>query len=195
LSPISSWLASPVSWHTLGGLALKFHHPLISGGDRKALTKELVKSRAMTKTFAERSAEKRRGGKALIREADNLSWPIMLQEMFTAAQQEFEYAIQFHEVWKIAADDSDLHRRTGRSYASQAFLIIRSAIRREMLLALMRLWDRNKQAICITWVVATLGEEKDLVPALTADRVRGNWPGVPNYMLSGPPRRDIRAGA
>jgi hypothetical protein len=50
------------------------HHPApLSGGDRKALTKELSKSRAMTKIFAERSAEKRREGEALIREADNLS--------------------------------------------------------------------------------------------------------------------------
>src|SRR5260370_26726419 len=49
------------------------HHPPISGGDRKALKKELSKSRAMTHIFAERSAEKRRDGEALIREADNLS--------------------------------------------------------------------------------------------------------------------------
>jgi hypothetical protein len=55
----------------------KYHHPPISGGDRKALKKELSKSRAMTHIFAERSAEKRREGEALIREADNLlcqSW-------------------------------------------------------------------------------------------------------------------------
>ncbi|SIO24592.1 hypothetical protein SAMN05443247_03110 [Bradyrhizobium erythrophlei] len=50
------------------------HHPApLSGGDRKALTKELSKSRAMTKIFAERSAEKRSEGEALIREADNLA--------------------------------------------------------------------------------------------------------------------------
>jgi hypothetical protein len=50
------------------------HHPTpLSGGDRKALKKELSKSRAMTRIFAERSAEKRRGGEALIREADNLA--------------------------------------------------------------------------------------------------------------------------
>jgi len=54
-------------------MAPKYHHPPISGGDRKALTKELAKSRAMTKIFAERSAEKRREGETLIREADNLS--------------------------------------------------------------------------------------------------------------------------
>jgi hypothetical protein len=55
------------------GMAPKYHHPPISGGDRKALKKELSKSRAMTRIFAERSEEKRREGEALIREADNLS--------------------------------------------------------------------------------------------------------------------------
>jgi hypothetical protein len=50
------------------------HHPApLSGGDRKALKKELSKSRAMTRIFAERSAEKRREGEALIGEADNLA--------------------------------------------------------------------------------------------------------------------------
>src|SRR5271169_2989428 len=50
------------------------HHPApLSGGDRKALKKELSKSRAMTGIFAERSAEKRSEGEALIREADNLA--------------------------------------------------------------------------------------------------------------------------
>src|ERR1700722_9911158 len=51
----------------------KSHHMPLSGGDRKAFAKELSKSRAMTHIFAERSAEKRREGEALIREADNLA--------------------------------------------------------------------------------------------------------------------------
>jgi hypothetical protein len=50
-------------------MARKSHHPPISGGDQ-ALTKEITKSRAMTHIFA-RSAEKRREGEALIREADS----------------------------------------------------------------------------------------------------------------------------
>jgi hypothetical protein len=54
-------------------MARKSHHLPLSGGDRKALTKELSKSRAMTHIFAERSAEKRAEGEALIREADNLA--------------------------------------------------------------------------------------------------------------------------
>jgi hypothetical protein len=49
-------------------MAPKYHHTPLSGGDRKPLKKELVKSRAMTRIFAERSAEKRREGEPLIRE-------------------------------------------------------------------------------------------------------------------------------
>ena len=54
-------------------MAPKYHPAPLSGGDRKALRKELSKSRAMTRIFAERSAELRREGEVLIREADNLS--------------------------------------------------------------------------------------------------------------------------
>jgi hypothetical protein len=54
-------------------MARKSHHTPLSGGDRKTLTKELSKSRAMTHIFAERSAEKREQGEALIREADSLA--------------------------------------------------------------------------------------------------------------------------
>jgi hypothetical protein len=51
----------------------KHHHPPLSGGDRKALTKELAKSRAMTSIYAARSAELREQGDRLIREADDLA--------------------------------------------------------------------------------------------------------------------------
>jgi len=54
-------------------MARKHHHMPLFGGDRNALTKELSKSRAMTHSFAERSAEKRLDGQALIREADSLA--------------------------------------------------------------------------------------------------------------------------
>lgn len=39
-----------------------YRHPLQTGGDRKALTKEIAKSRVMATVFAARSAEKRRWG-------------------------------------------------------------------------------------------------------------------------------------
>src|SRR6201994_2901147 len=54
-------------------MAPKHHPTLMSGGDRKALKKELGKSRAMTGILAERSAQCRAEGKALIRRADDLA--------------------------------------------------------------------------------------------------------------------------
>jgi hypothetical protein len=60
------------------------HHPTpLSGGDRKALSKELVKSRAMTGILAARSEEKRRVGEALIREADNLACQSWNEKMWS----------------------------------------------------------------------------------------------------------------
>src|SRR2546430_14521114 len=54
------------------------HHPTpLSGGDRKALAKELGRARAMTTILAGQSAEARAKGEALIRTADKLlceSW-------------------------------------------------------------------------------------------------------------------------
>jgi hypothetical protein len=54
------------------------HHPTpLSGGDRKALAKELGRARAMTTILATRSVEARSKGEALIRTADTLlceSW-------------------------------------------------------------------------------------------------------------------------
>lgn len=58
-------------------MAPKHCQPPISGGDRKALGKELRRARAMTTILVERAAEKRAAGEALIREADCLdcqSW-------------------------------------------------------------------------------------------------------------------------
>jgi hypothetical protein len=54
-------------------MAPKYHPTPLSGGDRKALKKELAHARAMTNILASRSAEKRAAGEALIREADDLA--------------------------------------------------------------------------------------------------------------------------
>lgn len=99
-----------------------------------------------------------------------------LRENVTAAQQEFDMAVTFHEVWKPAAYDQDLHNRLGRSFATQAFLITRAALRREMLLALIRLWDSNKHAVRMQSIAATLGK-KEVIDTLAFDRV--NRLGLP----------------
>ncbi|MGY4334947.1 phage FluMu protein Com [Bradyrhizobium sp. LB7.2] len=58
-------------------MAPKYHPTPLSGGDRKALQKELGRARAMTSILAAQSAEARAKGEALIRQADKLlceSW-------------------------------------------------------------------------------------------------------------------------
>ena len=54
------------------------HHPTpLSGGDRKALNKELGKARAMTHILATQSAEMRTKAEAMLQQADRLmceSW-------------------------------------------------------------------------------------------------------------------------
>ncbi len=58
-------------------MAPKYHPTPLSGGDRKALGKELGKARAMTRLLATQSAEMRAKGEAMIRDADKLlceSW-------------------------------------------------------------------------------------------------------------------------
>jgi hypothetical protein len=99
-------------------------------------------------------------------------------------------AATYHEVWKPAAHDKDLHSRMGQSYASQAFLVMRIALRRETVLALMRLWDRNKQAVRMSLIVATI-RKSAVIDALAADRAkRFDWPGVVEQM-----RADLQAKA
>ena len=101
---------------------------------------------------------------------------VALRKMVTAAQQELDMAVTFHEVWKPAAYNQDLHSRLGESYASQAFLVMRAALRREMLLALIRLWDTDRRAIRMRSIVDTL-REKEVIDALALDRA--HCPGMP----------------
>jgi hypothetical protein len=54
-------------------MAPKHHPTLLSGGDRKALKKELTKARGVTLMLARQSNDLRAKGEALIREADKLS--------------------------------------------------------------------------------------------------------------------------
>src|ERR1700692_4034502 len=58
-------------------MAPKHHHTPLAGGDRKALNKELGKSRAMTGILAAQSAEMRAKAETMIQQAEKLlceSW-------------------------------------------------------------------------------------------------------------------------
>lgn len=72
-----SGFADPISLRLDVRLAPKYHPTPLSGGDRKALAKELGKARAMANILAIQSAEMRAKGEAMIQQADRLlceSW-------------------------------------------------------------------------------------------------------------------------
>ena len=93
-----------------------------------------------------------------------------LQEKVSAARQEFDLAVAFHEIWKPTAYDQDLHGRLGVSYATQALRVIRTALRRELILALIRLWDKDSRAIGMECIANALGNKK-VIDALVLARV------------------------
>ncbi|MDA3877709.1 MAG: hypothetical protein PF483_11555 [Halothiobacillus sp.] len=80
----------------------------------------------------------------------------LVKSYAASVDSNFTLAVAFHEVWKPTAYDQDLHQRMGSSYAGQAFLIVRTALRREMLLSLMRIWDTTSGAHSVSKIVATL---------------------------------------
>ena len=90
----------------------------------------------------------------------NIDDPVIVQlrEQVKAAQDVFDMAVTLHEVWKPAANDTDLHKRLGKSYATQAFNVVRVALRRETILALMRLWDRDPRAISMPAIAETVAD-------------------------------------
>ncbi len=95
-----------------------------------------------------------------------------LRAKVTAAREEFHMAVTFHEAWKPAAYDTDLHVRMGASYASNTFLTVRTALRREMLLALMRLWDSDSDSRLVSMKsIANTLRDKRVIDAFTADGV------------------------
>lgn len=70
-------IADPISLRLDVRMPPKYHPTPLSGGDRKALSKALGKSRAMANILAAQSAEMRAKGEALIQQADKLlceSW-------------------------------------------------------------------------------------------------------------------------
>jgi AbiU2 len=99
---------------------------------------------------------------------------VSLRTKVTAARQEFEMALTLHEVWKPAAYDEHLHKRMGVSYATNAFHVVRVALRREMLLALMRLWDTPRRGGASMDSIANNLRDTRILNALAADRVGGS---------------------
>jgi hypothetical protein len=116
-----------------------------------------------------------------------------MKETVKAAQDEILMAVMFHETWKPTAYDEDLHNRMGNSFATHSFKIVRQSLRREMLLALMRLWDKDTRAIRMTTVAEKLRDKKffDTVVARRAGVTGLSSAGVEDAMRQALiPKRD-----
>ena len=96
----------------------------------------------------------------------DVSQIIALKAAVDAARHEFDMAITFHEIWKPAAYDKDLHERMGNSYATNAFHAVRASLRREMLLALMRLWDTDWRSVRMVKHIGAVLRDKWVIDAL-----------------------------
>lgn len=105
-----------------------------------------------------------------------------------AAEDEIMQAVMFHETWKPTAFDAGLHGRMGRSYATHAFQIVRDALRREMLLALMRIWDTNKQALRMSAIAEKL-RNRQFFDALVLARAKGRGSSTDDMREALEPKR------
>jgi hypothetical protein len=83
-----------------------------------------------------------------------------MKAVVRAAEDEIVLAAMFHETWRPTAFDESLRVRMGTSYATHSFNVVRIALRREMILALMRVWDSNKAAVRMTAVAEKLKDKK-----------------------------------
>ena len=98
-----------------------------------------------------------------------------MEDRIAVAQDEIVMAVMFHETWKPTAYDEDLHNRMGNSFATHSFHIVRASLRREMLLALMRLWDNDSRAIPMTAIAKKLNDS-EFFDALVTKRAADSDP-------------------
>lgn len=102
---------------------------------------------------------------------------VALRAKVRAATDEFQIAMRFHEAWRPAAFDQDLHRRIGKSYAANTFIAIRAALRREVLLALIRLWDKDSRSVGMLSIARALDDTR-IIEAL-AQECEDHWLNQP----------------
>ena len=115
-----------------------------------------------------------------------------LKEKVRAAVDEFDQAIAYHEAWKPAAYDTSLHGRMGTSFATNTFWVIRQALRREMLMSLIRLWDEGQKERAISLPnIANILDDCRIMNVLAA-KCEAQWGTQP---VSGPvgETEDVRA--
>jgi hypothetical protein len=115
---------------------------------------------------------------------------LALRRKVHAAHEEFDAAMAYHEAWKPAAYDEALHKRMGRSHATNTFLVVRQALRREMLLGLARLWDSDSRAVGMEAIAKSLRDQR-IVDVLATER-EAHWSNMQPLMLDLPDNDQAR---
>ncbi|OHX16152.1 hypothetical protein BI343_15920 [Chromobacterium amazonense] len=103
-----------------------------------------------------------------------------MKKKVEAVEQEVTTAIALHESWKPIVIDSELQNRMGESLATNTFNIIRWSLRREMLLALLRVWDKDGKTASIREIIKEL-RKSDTLEKLIASR---NHPSPIDHLLT-----------
>jgi len=103
-----------------------------------------------------------------------------LRKRIKEADYAFDMAVAYHEAWKPAASNEEVHKRMGTSYATQTFFVIRQALGREMAMTLAKLWDKDGRSIGLFCIAKFLEEEK-IVDEL-AQKYHDTW-SQPNAQL------------
>ena len=93
-----------------------------------------------------------------------------LKKRIRAAVDVLDNAIAFHEAWKPTATNASLHQQMGRSFATNTFLSIRAALRRQTLITLMQLWERNDNGVHLLDFLTVL-KEPSVQEALIDDKL------------------------
>lgn len=96
-------------------------------------------------------------------------WVSELKRQVETAEQEVTTAVVLHESWKPTVQDTELLGRMGESFATHTFNIVRWALRREVLLALLRVWDTHQKAVNVARIITEL-RKPDAVETLISSR-------------------------
>ena len=98
-----------------------------------------------------------------------------------AISGEYDLASKVHETWKPMISDQQLHNRIGKSYSANTFVVIRDALRRDMVMALMRIWDNGDDTLSLFALLQEI-DVPDVMDALVARRserlVKAGIPGI-----------------
>ena len=106
-----------------------------------------------------------------------------LRSHVEAAANELDLATMFYEVWRIGVEDKSLHDRLGVSYATNAFRIVVTALRREALLGLLRLWDKRSDSLRVDFIA-----KGACAPAMIAYIAKLRGSKIDANMVRGPSR-------